>query len=82
MTAVTSPAMVTDMSTPDETLAQLRKDTAAAAKLAERRDALILEARRGGATWRSIADAVGMTELATRKAATRENGGELPSVES
>ena len=60
-------------------LEQLRKDTASATRLADRRDRLIVQARQGGATWRAIADAVGMTELATRNAATRANGGELPT---
>lgn len=71
---------VTGMTSTDP-LAQLRKDTAAAARLAERRDHLIVDARRVGVTWRAIADAVGMTELATRNAAARANGGQLPAPE-
>ena len=66
----------------DDTLAQLVKDTAAANKLAARRDDLIIQARTEGATWRSISDAVGMTELAVRKAATRANDGVLPTPSS
>ena len=78
---MTSPATVTDMATTTDPapLAQLRKDTAAAAKLADRRDPLIVDARRAGTTWRAIAEAVDMTELAVRKAATRANGGVLPT---
>ena len=64
--------------TNTDPLEQLRKDTATAARLAGRRDTLIAQARRAGATWRAIAEACGLTELATRNAAARGNGGELP----
>lgn len=78
MNPLTQPtATITGM----EALDQLRKDTTAAAKLADRRDHLIADARRACATWRVIAEAVGMTELATRQAATRANGGVLPTPE-
>lgn len=70
------------MTTKTSTLDQLREDTAAAAKLADRRDDLIVTARRAGTTWRAIAEAVGMTELAVRQAATRANGGVLPTPSS
>lgn len=75
---MTQAATVTRMTNTDP-LEQLRKDTASAARLADRRDRLIVEARRAGCTWRAIADAVGMTELATRNAATRANDGQLPT---
>lgn len=65
--------------TSTDPLTQLRKDTAAATRLADRRDRLIVQARQGGATWRAISDAVGMTELATRNAAARANDGQLPA---
>lgn len=77
MTPVTQPDTIGPMTT--DLLAQLRKDTAATARLVERRDPLIVEARRAGETWRAIADAAGLTELATRNAARRANGGELPT---
>ena len=80
MTPVTQPATIDPMTETDP-LAQLRKDTAAAAKLADRRDTLIVQARRAGTTWRAIAEAAGLTELATRQAATRSNGGVLPTPE-
>ena len=79
-TPVTQPATIDPMTETDP-LAQLRKDTAAAAKLADRRDDLIVKARRAGCTWRAIADAVDLTELAVRKAATRANDGVLPTPE-
>lgn len=62
-----------------KSLAILRKDTAAARRLAARRDTLIADARRDGTIWREIAAAAGLTELATRQAATRGNGGVLPT---
>lgn len=74
---MTQPDTLTTM----DPLAQLRKDTAAAAKLSDRRDPLIVAARRAGVTWRAIADAVDLTELAVRQAATRANGGVLPTPE-
>ena len=80
MTSVTQPATIDAMS-DDNILARLRKDTAAAARLAERRDPQIVEARRAGNTWRVIAEAAGLTELATRKAAVRGNDGVLPTPE-
>lgn len=76
--AMTQPDNVAGMTSTDP-LAQLRKDTATATRLADRRDDLIVAAREGGATWRAISDAVGMTELATRNAAARANGGQLPA---
>ena len=62
-----------------KSLALLRKDTAAARRLADRRDTLIADARRDGVTWREIAAAAGLTDLATRHAAIRGNGGVLPT---
>lgn len=75
MNALTQPDTLSAM----DSLDQLRKDTAAAAKLAARRDGLIVAARRAGTTWRAIAEAANLTELATRQAATRSNGGVLPT---
>ncbi len=57
-----------------ETLKELRAAVAAA----HRRDGLIVQAREAGHTWREIAAAAELTELATRQAATRANGGVLP----
>lgn len=76
--AMTQPDNVTRMTNTDP-LTQLRKDTASATRLADRRDDLIVQAREGGATWRAISEAVGMTELATRNAAARANDGQLPT---
>src|SRR5690606_29055616 len=78
MNSLTGPDTPTGMDAPE----QLRKDTTAATKLADRRDPLIVEARKAGTTWRAIADAVGMTELAVRKAAARANDGVLPTPEA
>lgn len=75
MNAITQPATMSTM----DPLDQLRKDTTAAAKLAARRDDLIVQARRAGTTWRAIAETANLTELAVRKAATRANGGVLPT---
>lgn len=59
-------------------LNKLVADRQAMDKLEARRDKQIAQARVEGATWRAIAAACGMTELATRTAATRGNGGVLP----
>ena len=79
MNALTQPTATIDAM---DFLDQLRKDTAAAAKLAHRRDGLTADARRAGTTWRAIAEAANLTELATRQAATRSNGGVLPTPEA
>lgn len=64
-----------------DALKQLAADRRTRDRLNRRRDGLILEARTAGKTWPVIADAVGLTELATRNAARRANGGVLPEVE-
>lgn len=58
----------------------LDKDTRKRRFLDGRRDGLIVAARREGETWPVIAQAAGLTELATRNAAKRANGGVLPEV--
>lgn len=59
----------------------LRRTVRRMEKARTERDRLIVEARELGMTWRSIAEAAGLTELATRQAASRTNGGELPTPE-
>ena len=61
------------------TLTKIAKDATAAERLSARRDAQFVQARREGATWREIAEAAKLTELAVRNAATRANGGDLPA---
>lgn len=53
-------------------LQQLRRDTRTRAVLDGRRDRLIREARAGGATWREIAETVGLTQQAVMNAAARQ----------
>lgn len=60
-------------------LDQLAHESKEAAKLADNRDRLIVEARQAGATWRAIATAAGRTELAVRAAAKKANNGNLPT---
>ncbi|GAB3497274.1 hypothetical protein [Flexivirga lutea] len=62
-------------------LEALRRSVRRMEKARAERDRLIVEAREHGATWRSIAAAASLTELATRQAATRANDGELPTPE-
>ena len=61
-------------------LEQLSKDTKQRHRLEARRDGLIVSAREQGSLWPRIAEAAGLTELATRNAAKRANGGVLPEV--
>lgn len=64
-----------------DAIKQLASDRRTRDRIERRRDGLILEARLAGETWPVIANAVGLTELATRNAAKRANGGVLPDVE-
>ena len=63
-----------------DAIKQLASDRRTRDRIEGRRDGLILEARLAGETWPVIANAVGLTELATRNAAKRANGGVLPEV--
>ena len=65
-----------------DAIKQLASDRRTRDRIEGRRDGLILEARLAGETWPVIANAVGLTELATRNAAKRANGGLLPDVEA
>ena len=63
-----------------DAIKQLASDRRTRDRIEGRRDGLILEARLAGETWPVIANAVGLTELATRNAAKRANGGLLPDA--
>ena len=58
-------------------LQQLATETVKRRTLEARRNRLIVDARRDGATWPEIAAAAGLTELGARNAAVRY-AGDLP----